>query len=218
MNQLIPKLVQLTLGFLLVLPLTACAGTSLSPVTGQVLEAETRKPIPDALVVGLWYGTSAPGFFVDSTTVCYHVAHTTTDPNGRYTLPPTEKERKYQDGDHYTAIWAYRRGYEDARRREGNTVLLQPSTGGRGERLKYLLHFSSLVGCYGAGEEKSLVPVYKALYDEAKIHATSDKDKDALQTIRRRALYAWSRPSRELTSREIEQAIQNDPYLREQFK
>ena len=84
--------------------------------------------------------------------------------------------------------------------------------------MKYLLHLSSLVGCYGAGDEKSLVPIYKALYDEAKGIATIDKDKDTLQTIRRQALYAWSRPPRELTTREIEQAIQSDPFLREQFK
>ena len=84
--------------------------------------------------------------------------------------------------------------------------------------MKYLVHLSGFVSCYGASNEKTAFPLYKALYDEAKGTVTSDQDKDMLKVIRRRALYTWSRPAHELTSREIEQAIQNDPYLREQFQ
>lgn len=207
------------LGLLLTLP--ACATSTVlsrEPIEGVVLEEGTNKPIANALVVGLWHGTVSHGF-VDARTVCYHVETATADESGRFTLPPTEKEYKYRDGDHYTSTIAYKPGYQSARvQRTKGVTYLQPFIGGREERLKYLLHLSSLVGCYGAGDEKPLVPVYKALYGEARGIATSDKDKDALQTVRRRALYAWSRPSRELTAREIEQAIQNDPYLREQFR
>lgn len=242
--------------FLLVLclPLSACAATLAGEaIEGQVLEEGANRPIPGTIVVGLWHGSVTHGF-VEGRTVCYHVETATTDPQGRYTLPATEKERKYVDGYHYTAIYVYKPGYHATDyvkgrfyRREDKkyvvTLLDQPSqlkivdtlkeaqaavrindrylkpfTGTRSERLEYLMRFSGLVGCYSAGDEKPLVSVYKSLYDEAKRVASSDNDKNMLHTIRRQALYAWSRPSREMTSREIEQAINNDPYLREQFQ
>ena len=201
------------------LPLTACAFSG-KAIEGQVLEAGTNKPIPSAIVVARWQAHL--GGWGHGKTVCFHVLTTTTDAQGHYHFPAWKKAAKEDWQKHLSEkevlISAHKPGYRLAEEYPETTPKLVPFTGAREERLKYLLHSSGLVGCYGAGDEKSLMPVYKAIYDEAKIHATSDKDKDALQTIRRRALYAWSRPPRELTAREIEQAIQSDPFLREQFK
>jgi hypothetical protein len=209
---------------MLLAPLTACA-LSGKAIEGQVLEEGTNKPIPDAIVVARWQGTYSA--IAETRTVCYHVETATTDAAGRFRTPAWSARTK---GPFFSPeaviITAYKPGYEEylppgyayTEAFKQNTRYLKLFTGGREERLKYLLHISSLVDCYGAGDEKSLVPVYKAIYDEAKAIATSEKDRDALQTIRRRALYAWSRPPRELTLREIEQAIQKDPYLREQFQ
>jgi hypothetical protein len=218
---------QLILLIPLLFPLSACA-LSGNALEGQVLEEETSRPILSAIVVVRWSGHLAT--FAHGKTVCYHVESAITDDQGRYRIPAwkmtiTEDWQKNIRPE-TVIVTAYKPGYEThstpgyARSEEfkRNVRYLKPFAGGREERLKYLLHLSGLVSCNGAGDERTLVPVYKALYDDAKTIVTSDKDKDVLQPIRRRALYAWTKPSRELTTREIEQAIQNDPYLREQFQ
>ena len=64
-------------------PLSAC-GLSGSAIKGQVLEAETNKPIPGAIVVVRWHGTWAPPA---GTSTCYHVESAMTDAEGRYKTP-----------------------------------------------------------------------------------------------------------------------------------
>jgi hypothetical protein len=163
--------------------LAACATTPLQPVQGQVLEEGTNKPVANALVVGRWMGTVTHGI-VESRTVCYHVESTTTDAEGRFTLPPTEKEYKYRDGDHYTSITVYKLGYEaylppgyarsEAYRQ--NIRYLQPFAGGREERLAYLSRIA--VSCSDKKEiEINLLPLYKALHEEAKGLAITRDDK-----------------------------------------
>jgi hypothetical protein len=165
--------------------LAACATTPLQPVQGQVLEEGTNKPVANALVVGRWMGTVTHGI-VESRTVCYHVESTTTDAEGRFTLPPTEKEYKYRDGDHYTSITVYKLGYEaylppgyarsEAYRQ--NIRYLQPFAGGREERLKYLERAEqSIRTCRSPqAEEKNLLPLYRAFYEEAKSLAKTKED------------------------------------------
>jgi hypothetical protein len=186
-------------------------------VDGQVLEASTGKPLSGAIVVATWSGIV--GSLAHSQGVCFHVESTTTDEQGRYHIPAWEKRSRFARAKHkVVTVIAFKPGYSFVDRTGANTVQLERFSGTREERLGYLLHASGLVGCYSASNEKPLISIYKSLYDEAKRIVISEKEKDALQTIRRRALYAWSRPSRELTTLEIEQAIQNDPYLREQFQ
>ncbi|BAU48296.1 Uncharacterized protein (Precursor) [Sulfurifustis variabilis] len=204
-----------------VLPLNGCATSSApprEPVEGRVLEQGTNRPIPGAIVIARWRG-HMPVFPADGQSVCYHVESATTDEEGRYRFPVFDEEPRHRRIRYkYIQVDAYQPGYEWSGASEGGKVqYLAPFIGGREERLKYLARLSGVVGCYGADNEKPLVPVYKTLYEEARSIATMDKDKELLQFIRRRALYAWSRPPRELTAREIEQAIKNDPYFREHF-
>lgn len=176
------------LGLLLTLP--ACATAPLQPVQGQVLEEGTNKPIAGAIVVGLWYGTSAPGFFVDSRTVCYHVETATTDEAGRFTLTPTEKEYKYRDGHHYTSITAYKPGYQSPRvQRTKEVTYLQPFTGGREERFKYLFYLDKTTASCRSPEagEKNLATFYRALYEEMKTLAKSREEADFADGYLRRA-------------------------------
>ena len=173
----------LVLGALLTLP--ACATTPLEPVRGQVLEEGTNKPIAGAIVVGLWYGTSAPGFFADSRTICYHVETATTDDSGHYTLPPTEKEYKYRDGHHYTSTIAYKPGYQYASVQHKGIDILQPFTGTREERLKYLERVFGSSGCGTQDEsEKNLISFLKALQDEAQSLAQTKEEKKLVESIR----------------------------------
>ncbi len=168
------------LGLLLTLP--ACATAPLQPVQGQVLEEGTNKPIAGAIVVGLWYGTSAPGFFVDSRTVCYHVETAATDEAGRFTFPPTEKEYKYRDGHHYTSTIAYKPGYHYAPVQHKGTDILQPLVGAREEKLRKTA--GAAVTCGSAGEsKKNLLPLYKKLYAEAVPLVVTKEDKYILSNL-----------------------------------
>lgn len=224
MNRIIKYFIQIVLFAPLFLPLTACA-LSGDAIEGKVLEEGTKRPIPGAIVVARWLGNLFA--FAESQTVCVHVLSTTTDAAGKYRFPAWRKKSDigWVRSVHPVVI-VHKTGYEAhlppgyGRTEEYRKYIryLKPSAEMSAERLRYLLHLSGMIDCHSAGNEKSLVSVYKTLYDEAKKITSSDEDKYVLQAIRRRALYAWSRPSRELTSNEIEQAIKDDPYLREQFQ
>ena len=65
---------------------TGCA-TAVSglPITGQVIEEGTNKPLPGVIVVAHWLGTVS-GFGGHGGTSCRHVETGTTDEQGRYRL------------------------------------------------------------------------------------------------------------------------------------
>lgn len=159
------------------LTLPACTTTPLQPIQGQVLEEGINKPVAGAIVVGRWIGTVSHGI-VESRTVCYQVETTTTDESGRFALPPTEKEYKYHDGDRYTSITAYKPGYETysppgyvrSEEYKRNIRYLKPFAGTREERLKYIERIKqSTVSCADPkANGKNLIPLYRALYEEAK--------------------------------------------------
>ena len=62
-------------------PLSAAAFDN-GPIDGQVIDSDTKQPIPAAIVVARW--TDAEGVIADSVTVCRHVATAVTDVDGRY--------------------------------------------------------------------------------------------------------------------------------------
>ncbi len=139
-------------------------------IEGQVVEAGTNKPIPGALVVVRWQG------HVGWTgTVCFHVETAISDGNGLYRIPAWHKPSPYGDvrGAHYPV--AYKPGYEDTVP-VNDTVRLKPFTGTRGERLGYLSR--AAVSCSHVKEiEIKLLPLYKALYDEANRIAVTREEK-----------------------------------------
>jgi hypothetical protein len=202
----------------LALSLQACSeGLSGGPVGGAVLEEGTNTPIPGATVVVHWLHHQG-----DSGTVCYHVETATTDENGKFHVPqwfdPSDNRTIRSPN---TTVTVYKQGY--GRRavtwvKTTKDVVVPSFTGTRAERLKELLGIASVIGCYGYHNEKVLVPVYKALHDEAKGIASTEKDRNALIEVRRRAVHAWRGSGPALLSDEVEEAIRNDPYLREQFE
>lgn len=163
-------------------PLTACA-TSLSsePIQGQVLEEGTNKPIPGAIVVVLWKATI--GTIGHGRTICYHVETATTDDQGSYRTQAWKKPSPY--GDIANRHWvpaAYKSAYESVRYGNKSTVHLKPFVGARGGRLRAI--WSSGVQCGSAGEsEKNLIPLYRALYDEAKPLAESNEDTNIVNAL-----------------------------------
>ncbi|OGI68353.1 MAG: hypothetical protein A2W18_01165 [Candidatus Muproteobacteria bacterium RBG_16_60_9] len=166
------------------LPLTACAGLSGGPVEGRVLEANTHKPISDVIVVARWKSHLAS--YAHGKTVCYHVLTTTTNSEGQYQFPAWKED--------ITADWqknirpervlidAYKPGYhfDSVPRDRPNDRVLAPFTGGRGgERLLEIERTKqATVGCADPrANGKSLIPLYRALHDEAKpLAATREEE------------------------------------------
>jgi hypothetical protein len=54
------------------------------PVGGQVIERETGKPLPDALVIVEWQTSAARGGHGASGASCYHMEYAITDKNGQF--------------------------------------------------------------------------------------------------------------------------------------
>ncbi len=165
-------------------PLTACA-LSGSAIEGKVLEEGTNKPIPDAIVIARWNGTAFS--FVESPTVCVHVLTTTTDAEGKYRIPAWRKDSPIKGvRDVHSIVTAHKPGYEThsppgyARSEEfrKNIRNLKPFTGRREERLKYLQSVEGNVRLCRSPEagEKNLLPLYRALYEEAKSLAKTRED------------------------------------------
>lgn len=171
--------------FSLLLDLPACAtSTALShePIEGVVREEGTNKPIPGAIVIARWQGSS-PVFIADSQTVCFHVEITVTDEQGRYRIPPLPEEPRHRRiEDKRVITTAYKSGY----RYTGGTKrvdYLQPFTGGREERLKYLERTYGS-GCGASdGSERNSIPLLKAQYEEAKAIASTKQDFETVEKL-----------------------------------
>jgi len=174
------KVLRLILMLPMLLPLSAC-GLSGGPLSGQVLEEDTNKPVPGAIVVVRWRG-DLPGF-ADSRTVCYHVASAITDEAGRYRIPAWSKEaekdwQKRIINKEFTVV-AYKSGYGFPKQpsQKQQIVLMAPFKGTAGERLDFLVRIFGAAGCGSQGEsDKNGIPFMKAVYAEA-LNLGQTKDK-----------------------------------------
>jgi hypothetical protein len=179
----------------LLLPLAACAASVVSsdPLDGQVLEEGTNKPIPGAIVVIRWQGRV--GGPVESSGLCYHVETATTDEQGRFHtnawktteaalgLHPSWFDRIFLGPtirDREVTKTAYHPGYTfSTKPPEKDTVWLKPFTGTKEERLHSMGQGFGSLWC-GSPEDyrKKLEPLTRAMYEEAKSLATTDKDEE----------------------------------------
>jgi hypothetical protein len=166
--------------------LTACisAGKMWSEQNGVVLDEETHQPIEGAIVVARWFGTISAVF--DSQTTCYHVESTSTDAQGRYLIPAWTKlpGKVHHSAVNYTV---YKAGYRQlAERMPMGGELLQRDTGSLSDRLQYLGKLSGATRCGEPGDSrKQLIPLYRALYAEAKRTAgASPEEKRVIDFLR----------------------------------
>ena len=182
MKQTITYLLQLAACFLFVLPLTACAATvSSKTLEGKVLEDGSHKPIANAMVIVRWIGDI--GGIGHGSSVCFHVETATTDDQGRFRTPAWKKPSPYGDIAHrHFARYAYAPGHAFVRV-DKEVIYLQPFTGGREEKLAYLSRMA--VSCSDKKEiEINLLPLYKALYEEAR-NLTVTRKEDKLKVLYR---------------------------------
>ena len=177
------KHIRMILLTLAMIPLAACA-LSGEAIEGRVLEEGTNKPIPGAIVVVRWKGRVSS--FVDSQGVCYHVETATTDEQGNYQTKAWSQPRDYLVSFDYIAVDAYKPGYSLPRQplRTTEVRYLAPSKGTREERLKFLLRTSSGTQCNAAGKsEKNMLPLGRALYDEARSIALTTEDQKSVEIL-----------------------------------
>jgi hypothetical protein len=159
-------------------------------IDGLVLDEQTHKPIPGVFVIAQWryYGSDAYG----SRTSCPHLEVVRTDDEGRYHIPAwlpglvSHVQR---------AVFAYKGGYEEIVKSATPNVLTAAEvalnekqkvmglyTGTGDERVVSYTTFGSLEGC-GSAEDytKKLIPLYRAIYEEAKTLKVTDRNKEKLK-------------------------------------
>jgi len=181
--------------------LAGCAQYSDVPYTEaglhrQVIDKETGKGIPDAFVAFKW--TRNEGFSPGgSNTACDHIAMLHTDGEGRYTIA---SYRGRMGG--VAAI--YKPGYSEINdpvaRREGRDYL-KPFRGTVQERMEELN--KNIERCT-EDEDRNLLEMYQAIYDEAKSVAKTESDlKDAdrrflgpIESVQYGRTEAWKRASK----------------------
>lgn len=169
---------KLCMGFMRAL-LTISIGISLpgcsltgEAFSGYVLEQGTESPIEGAIVVAGWKGHVAT--WAHGRTVCYHVETAVTDSNGRFHFPAWRKDisEKWQKNVRFerVSVDIYFPAYELSSRLSEGVYSLEPFVGGQKKRIEYLKEFEiSLRRCRSrSAGESSLIPVYRALYNEVK--------------------------------------------------
>lgn len=170
---------------LLVSALPACAtpfGLFGPALEGRVIDARTEQPLPNVWVAVLWHGSLFA--FVESQTVCVHVETTTTDQDGHYRFTPWHAAADIGwVRDIGPTVYAYRAGYERVLRdTPDNTIYLKPFTGGAGGAVDGDLVVGDECGSAGASE-KNLIPLSRALYEDAKSLAQSKEDNKIVNAL-----------------------------------
>ena len=161
-------------------------------IAGQVVDAVTGRPVAGAHVAFLWESGIIPSGFTghNSRDICYHAAAVVTDEQGRFEVAPWQEWSTYDIEVHDPAGLVYAPRYvpRQIALREGK---LKPPVERPNER--YELHaFSGTVderlramwwgvanrGCsYGGASQRSLFPMLKAMYEEARQIATTDQQR-----------------------------------------
>jgi len=172
------------LAVMMLLPIMqGCIGmTSVSggPISGQVLEDSSGKPVVGAIVLGLWQGDAGYG-----TTVCIHVESAITDAEGRYHIPAWKKSHMYSVSSRRPFYkLTYKAGYQEAQAIGKNAEFesLVLDTNSREQRLQNLLGVSPKCGS-GDESEKNQIPLLRAVYEEAQSLAKTKEDKKVLDLL-----------------------------------
>ena len=172
------------LAVMALLSLSAC-GLSGGPLSGQVLEEGTRKPVPGAIVVAKWEGNVWA--FVETRLVCVHVESTIADQEGRYKLPRWSKPSTVGPVvmDLAPVVVAYKPGYglPSEPSQEQEIELIAPFKGRVKERFEYLDRVISSTSCVSAGSSyRNLYRIRSAIYQEARSIAQTLEEKRYAET------------------------------------
>jgi hypothetical protein len=167
-------------------------------IAGQVVDAETGAPIPGAHVAFLWESTIIPSGFTghNARDICYHAAAAVTDQDGKFDVKGWRKWSTYDVYFTDPHVIVYVRGYEPNSRplhvgpstppidRPNERFALRRFSADVNQRMPMLFYNLANKGCdYGGQSQKSLYPMLKDVYREARAIARSAEDKRTAHTI-----------------------------------
>jgi hypothetical protein len=167
-------------------------------IAGRVVDAQTGAPIPGAHVAFLWESTIIPSGFTghNARDICYHAAAAVTDQEGRFEVPGWRKWSTYNVYfmDPYAIVYAH--DYEVTSRplhvgawagpieRSNQRFALERFSGDVDQRMDMLFFNLANKGCnYGGQSQKSLYPMLKDVYREAREIGHSAKHKRTTRII-----------------------------------
>jgi hypothetical protein len=164
-------------------------------ISGQVVDGETGKAIAGAHAAFVWDSPIKPSGFTghNARDICYHAAATVTDEQGRFTIPSWKEWSRFDVDAHDPTALIYAPRYTarqiplaegDLRPpevRPNERYALRPFTGSVDQRLEVMWWGVANHGCsYGGESQKSLFPMLKAMYEEARrIAVTEEQRKNA---------------------------------------
>lgn len=166
-------------------------GISLWAGVGQVVDAETGKPLTGVFAIAMWHANGNTS--VSSRTVCHSFAVTQSDSNGQYVLPTfswnfspfLSNRQRYKE--------FYLAGYEISPSDDlaGATIKMRRYKGSAAQRLNDLSRGIAFDRCVSPGDKKAkLAALYKAQYEEAKAIATTPEEKKMAEAIRASSIEA----------------------------
>lgn len=194
--------VLLVCGALLVLGVASCGSMPHvlygKRIAGTVVDAATGQPIPGVHVAYVWESTVIPHGFTghNSQTICYHAAAAITDATGRFEIEPWREWSTYGVEVADPNALVYARDYqprqislhegpiEPPRERLDERYELKRFSGTVEERIDAMWGGIANRGCmYGKESQKSLFPMLRDIYFEARSIARTDKQRHLVRTI-----------------------------------
>jgi hypothetical protein len=174
-------------------------------VAGEVVDADTGRPIAGAHVALVWESTIRPRGFTghNARTICYHAAAAVTDTAGRFDIEPWREWSTYDVSDADPSALVYAAGYvpierltrDPAANPRADTTseryAMKPFAGSVDERMHMLFWGLANRGCaYGGDSQRALYPMLKAIYEEARRSASSPEQIEQLESFALEAAYA----------------------------
>jgi hypothetical protein len=165
-------------------------------IAGQVVDAVTGRPVAGAHVAFLWESGIIPSGFTghNSRDICYHAAAAITDQQGRFEIAPWQEWSTYDVvvSDPVALLYALnyvpheitltKEARASPKKRPSKQYALEPFKGHIDERMYSLFWGLANHNCfYGGDSQKSLYPMLKAIYEEAR---SIGRTKDHENTVR----------------------------------
>lgn len=183
------------------LPLLALLGASVTlwggSVEGRAVDADTGKPLTNAVAYGIWEGSLEKLTRTDEN--CAWAESARVDPQGKFRLPAWIK---HDSGALFTSrlarhVFIYAPGYElkSVSSSDLPEVKVKPFVGTVDERFRRLF----ITPCVPADSEHRVAVVYRMMAEEMERSATTVYQRQAAETAREQATAARTNPSRPTT-------------------
>jgi hypothetical protein len=157
-----------------------------SEVKGVVIHADTKQPIPNAVVVARWRGHRAG--LVGGVSICYHAETAVSDQNGQFVVPAWEDHGSIKHSgrvsDKELELFAYKQGYDYVlRQRHWRATILMREFVGTNEEKARLLNPGYPCGTED-GSFRNLRPWFLAMLVEAETFTAQTRNSGPEMTLR----------------------------------